>query len=51
MICPHCETFFDNFIGHLVRCEVDLNRLVIIGLLTFEEKQVIVNERKQIKGK
>jgi len=45
MICPHCETFFDDFIGHLVRCEVNLDRLVIIGLLTTKEKEFITEQR------
>jgi glutaredoxin-related protein len=47
MICPHCETFFANFIEHLKRCEVDLDRLIMIGLLTIDKKEFFLKLREQ----
>ena len=47
LICPHCENEITDVVDHFIKCDANLDRIAMIGLINAEEQNIINRIRNE----
>lgn len=51
MICPRCSDLIIDVVEHCIKCDVNVDRLVAVGLVTDEEQNTNRSKMKEFQRK